>query len=565
MSKKTFLILLAIIILLGLFIRLTEYAQYPYGGDTKAVLTTAVMWFYPHEPFQVQLPDKTITTSFPGLFDQGEPPVGHIIIGAGCMLSGEDFSNVRDASPMYYPNRPRLLGQQFTNAKPYCDAPIYLFGILTFLTLILLTYLLTSSKLSTLFGASFFAFYPALLDFSRQMHVDVISWFFITLTLIFLYLAFKEEKYSKNEKIFSIAAAISVALAVASKFSAGLMLFLAAALFIKKYKPEILNLIRKSEIDKNLVKLVITLIIIFTIAFLAPFQFSPENVVNTYKKFNSHNPGDSSFGLNWNILDNLNSTFLIHINILDLLLLTISLYIIYKLIRKTEKTSSETFILYSLSFLLIGYLFSNAFHLARIATPYLFIVPITMSLIFSGQYTIGEKLKVGKYFTIFIIIYLLLAFTTAYASKPDFQVKNPLTCHLSAVGCKIKYSEESATKELVSFLKQNLKEKETAIGDLTETFYFEMEQSQAEQNYLFDIAFQQQTGKPPTLIEKMLYFKPDNKTVKYIILSAGNTEKEAEEIRRVHKPIKTISYKNQQTYEIYDLRKDEGYSSYTSV
>jgi len=495
------------------------------------------------------------------LFDQGEPPLGHMIIGSGCMFSGEDFSNIKQASPMYYPNRARLLGQQFTKAKPYCEAPIYLFGILLFIILIILSYLLVKNHLAVLFSASFFAFYPLMQDFSRQMHVDIISWVFIALSLIFIYMAYLEEKQTKKEYIYFTLTAVFLALSLATKFSAGLMLILAMLIFILKYKKEIIELIKsiadkinakeqKAKLNADLIKLMLTIIIVFGIIFLAPFQFSISNVFDTYAKFNSHNPGDSTAGIHINIIKTLADTFLININILDLILFIVSLYILYQIITKKEKTKSEIFILASWFIFIFGFLFANAFHLTRIASPYLFIIPITMSLIFSGSY----KPKINKkYLSIILIICIIFAFTIAFNAKPDFQAKNPIICHFNEYGCQTSYSEEYGTEQLVKFMKENLQKGETAIGDLTETFYFQMLQNQAEQNYLFDIQFRQQTGRAPNLIEKAFYFQPDSKKVRYVVLRKNNNDSDAETIRNSLNPVKTITYKNQKIYEIYDI------------
>ena len=123
---KLFLLFLFIIMVLGLFVRLNDFSEVGYWNDDMTTLPTGLLAFYPH-------------SFFPGLAGQGEPILGNLIIGAGCMLSGENFSAVSELKPMFYPGREELLGSQLVNAFPYCHIPMYLFGVLFFLAISLLS------------------------------------------------------------------------------------------------------------------------------------------------------------------------------------------------------------------------------------------------------------------------------------------------------------------------------------------------------------------------------------------------------------------------------------------
>src|SRR3989338_11621984 len=105
-QDKLFLVLLIIIILLGIFIRFYKFSEVGYLNDDMAHIPAGLMWFYPHD-------------YFPGL-NYGNPPLGDMIIGAGCMLSGEDFSGVSQVKPFFYPDRFNLLGEALSKADSYC-------------------------------------------------------------------------------------------------------------------------------------------------------------------------------------------------------------------------------------------------------------------------------------------------------------------------------------------------------------------------------------------------------------------------------------------------------------
>src|SRR3989344_4856864 len=179
-EDKIFAITFLLIIFLGLFIRLYEYDQVGLWNDDVSTIPSGLLWFYPH-------------SYFPGLSGHSEPPVGNILIGAGCMLSGEDFSKVSEIKPTFYPGREELIGQELVKAEGYCHFPIYLFGILFFIMIVILSFSLLE-RYSAVFVVSFFAFYPVLLSFSRWIHVDVILYFFAAAFLFFMWNFYNSEK-----------------------------------------------------------------------------------------------------------------------------------------------------------------------------------------------------------------------------------------------------------------------------------------------------------------------------------------------------------------------------------
>src|SRR3989338_5844376 len=162
-STASKLILLAIVIL-GIYLRFSNFSGEGYWNDDMTTIPTALLWFYPH-------------SYYPGLAGQGEPALGNYFIGLGCMLSGQDFSKVTKIQPMFYPGRPELIGKEMAAAKKYCHLPVYVFGILFFIAISLLAMLLLD-EFSSLYAIAFFAFLSFTLQLSRWIHVDMLAYFF---------------------------------------------------------------------------------------------------------------------------------------------------------------------------------------------------------------------------------------------------------------------------------------------------------------------------------------------------------------------------------------------------
>ena len=173
-------------------------------------IPTALLWFYPH-------------SYYPGLAGQGEPGLGNYFIGLGCMLSGQDFSKVTEIQPMFYPGRPGLIGREMVNAEKYCRLPMYAFGLLFFIAIIILAMLLLD-EYASIFAIAFYSFSSFILLLSRWIHVDTIEYFFLAIGLIFLWKFYVKEINAKYEKLFLILAALSFGFALATKLPAGVFL-----------------------------------------------------------------------------------------------------------------------------------------------------------------------------------------------------------------------------------------------------------------------------------------------------------------------------------------------------
>src|SRR3989344_4637722 len=122
-NDRFLLVLFLIVVISGIFIRLNDFSEVGYWNDDQATIPAGLMWFYPH-------------SYFPGL-NYGNPPLGDMIVGAGCMLSGEDFSKVSEVKPFFYPDRFSLLGDPLSRSDTECHLPMYFFGILFFIIIVI--------------------------------------------------------------------------------------------------------------------------------------------------------------------------------------------------------------------------------------------------------------------------------------------------------------------------------------------------------------------------------------------------------------------------------------------
>ena len=561
-NDKLFLILL-LLISLGIFLRLNDYSEVGYWNDDISTIPSGLLWFYPH-------------SYFPGLSGVSEPPLGNMIIGAGCMLSGEDFSKVSEIKPTFYPGRGELIGSELVKAEGYCHFPIYLFGILFFIMVIILSFSLLE-RYSAIFAVSFFAFYPALLSFSRWIHVDVILYFFAAAFLFFMWNFYNSEKSSSKEKTNLVISAIFLGLASATKFSIGSFIFFGGFIILEKYKEEFLSLLKKvliifklnladkiksiGDYKKPLI-LLILFFIIFLAVFLIPFKLNPINAYDTYERYTTFtSPEFAKAYFDFNLIRILTYTFLSQANILDTLLFLFSIIIFSKLLF-IKKDKREKFILSLVVFFLISAItFSQALDIPRISLPYLIGIVFLMSLAFSSKsYSIFETFRINKkkiFFAVFILIYIIYSFSIAYLSSPYFITSNPITCHFIRDKCNPGLAGYSA-KSTGNYLNEILKDNETFIGFEGVIFYY-VRREQDLQNFYFEQIVQQNLGRLPTAEEKIKYFHPSNQSVRYVLLNANPisgrdyTDPLLIDLRDNFEPNHRIILNNKETVWIYDL------------
>ncbi|MBS3151738.1 hypothetical protein J4443_05145 [Candidatus Woesearchaeota archaeon] len=522
-QDKLFLIILSAVLILGIFIRLYEFSEVGYWNDDVSTIPTGLLVFYPSQ-------------FFPGLSGQGEPILGNLIIGAGCMLSGEDFSRVSEIKPMFYPGREILIGEQLINAFPYCHLPIYLFGIFFFLIISLLAIFILD-RYSSIFAISFYAFYPSLLQFSRWVHVDVIGYVFIALGLLFLWKAYSSEE-TKKEAFLFVLSFISFALSSATKLSNGIFLFFAMFILIEKYKTEFFEIIKKigakldlgifkkfePRTDMNylrLIKIFVLSLVSYIVVFLIPFKLNPKNLFDVVTKYQSINPEDSKLTINTDIFRSI-LNFLITVNIIDIILLFFSLVIFIKLIR-AKKDRKEKFVLYLFSLFIVSLIFFRALIYQRVFTALSIGLIFLMSLAFSEKsYSIHNLFRIKRkkeFLVISLLIYIILSFTVALSVSPHFESKNPTICKFYPSRCRLNLIS-FVQKDIADYLNNTLTDNETFFWPLSDVLYYYIRQEQGLQKYLFDQYFIERFNRYPTAQEQVNYFKPNNQNVRYIILEA---------------------------------------------
>lgn len=557
---KFLMVILFLIIALGIFIRLNDASLVGYWNDDMTTIPTGLLFFYPYE-------------LYPGLAGQGEPILGNIIIAAGCMLSGEDFSKVSEVKPMFYPGRETLIGEELIKAFPYCHLPMYLFSILFFLTICLFSINLLD-KYSSIFAISFYAFYPEILKFSRWIHVDIFGYFFVALGLLFLWWAYNSEKTRKEILLF-IVSFTSFALAFTTKLPNGMFIVFAVFILLEKYSKEFFDILKKigsklnlefvKRIKENeeincsrLINILVYSILSYLIVFLAVFYFNPKNFFNIINKYQSIETSYSTLAFNTEIFDMISEFFLL-VNILDVILVIFSLWIFFKLIANKERNNNEKFILYLLLFLILSIIITKALNFPRVLVAFLFGLIFLMSLAFSEKYSIFKIFRVKNirvYNIGFLIIYIIFSFSIAFYSSPHFSNRNFIFCRFSEVGCDPPDIAGFAQKDVANYFNDILKENETFLSTGLIIHYY-VRRNQHLQEFLFDQFFSNKVGRRPTLIEKIEYFHPDNQTIRYVAIRPNKFRTEDELIINLRKdfiPNKTIKLKKTDAVWIYDLQ-----------
>ena len=550
-ENKILLMILIATIILGTYLRLTDYAQEGIRTDSLTTLTGGILWFYPH-------------SFYPGLIHY-QPPVGHYLIGKSCMLSGKDFSEVSKASPYFIPTMPTVIGKSYAKAENSCFIVIYLSSLLVFLGLILLSYSLLETK-SFIYATAFFAFFPAMLFFGRMMIVEVITWLFAVYAFLLLWKFYTAEKGSKKEKIYFTLSAIIIALAVATKFTAALFIIFSLILLTEKYYNNLKTSLKKGRIPKAILYNATIFTIVLTITFLIPFQMNPQNLKDVYTAQTS-TMGTAEMSLSLNTLQIIWKV-IIKSNPLDTLIILYSLYILYYLLKKKQKSPEEKYILYlTLFFIASTTLFPGTLAYRR-AIMFFFGVPLLMSLAFSGkEYSIFNKIKTLKthektIFIAIILIYIISCTALLHPIKPYYsQYKNPLICTAFNSGCEY-ITPIPINKITANELKTVVKENETYyMYPENPDIYPYINHEDYYKIWRIKDAITRQKKQEVALeeiIQNYNYFAEQNneKPIKYLIIAKQKDYKDplAKNLIKNHTPAKTVTINNIEVSYIYNLK-----------
>ena len=558
LKDKKYLFCIIIILLLAIIVRFSNYSSVEYWSDDVGVVPHALLWYYPYP-------------IYPGLSGTAEPGLSHLIIGKFCLMSQEDFSRVSEIQPGFLVGRPELIGKQLVNADNYCHLPMYIFGLLFLITMIVLAILLLD-KPSSLFMISFISFYPSILELSRFIHPDIIQWFFITCNLLFLWKAYSIEKSSKKELTYFILSSIFIGLAFATKFTSGIFIPFFIAILYLKYKEEVNNhlhsLLNKLNIKikkteerntKPLIKIILGSIIAFNIAFWPIFKFSLTTLIQVIKQQAFLFPRNVRQGFNPTFYEGIKKIIL-QMDPITTIAFLFSFYICYLLIKKKDKTKEETFILSLFILYIITILLSKPItdEIPRLSLLLILIAPI-LSLTFSNKaYSLLNKFKIHSKIILYLILIVLIILGSynSYTQIPKFAITNPLVCPFFKEECNLIKYNSFLVKPIANKLNEILKEEETfepnGYGNI---MYYYTRQEEDIQNYGFKTAFKEQIGRPSRLEEKILYWHPFNRTIRYLVI-IENAElefpEESTEIQTKLLPAYRFDFPNQKGY-IYDL------------
>lgn len=559
-QNKLFYILMLVILVTGTAIRFSDYAAEGYDMDAQNVLAAATYWYYP--PYKV----------FPGMIYQ-EPPLGDIIIGAGCMASGEDFSNTREITPLYFPNRALLIGESTTKAESYCFFPIYLFSVI-FLIIIAVMAGIMLGKIPALYMTAFVAYSPLLITWGRRMHVDIILWAILALGLLFLWLGYSAEPNSRKERKYFILSFIFLGLAGATKYTVGLYMITAPLLFIEKHRKELviylgklskmlsLNVWEKHAAEKINIYTLKTLAystIAMAAAFLAPYKFSVSNVLEMLKVFTTQNrPGAGTAHISWNFFKGIYA-HLVYMNIFDTIILLLAIFTLIFIIIKRDKEPLEKFVLYLMMLQIIALTFVGDLLLGIggvfRSVPYMFGMLLLMALAISDKpYSITKLFNVNKkYLYAFLLIYIIFSSYTIYAA-PFRQRANDFVCYLNEKDCK-EIVSAAQPKAAAEYMRPLLKENETYFhGDFDSTVYFYLRPETSDTLWQMITYSMQKAGRRPTIPEYQQMFASIGQKLRFVLLNPNVTEVEdRKEFMRMYEPNKILTAQGLELGYAYDL------------
>ncbi len=561
-SDKKLLLLLLFIVAAGIFVRLYKFSEVGYWGDDETTIPTGLLWFYGH-------------TYYPGLLGQGEPAFGNYIVGRACMLSGEDFSGVTQFQSRFYPGREILIGPQLARANNYCHAPMYIFGIIFFLAIILFASMLLG-KYGTIFIALVVAFNPFFLQFSRWIHVDIFLYAFTVLGLIFLLMALRAEKGNRLELFWWLLAIAMMALAFSVKLPASMYMLFSGLMISIKYWPEIkyfLHLFcRKLDLGffKNVEHpnycrsyIILALLAIGVSGFIFQYTFEGlSNIPVVIKAYQLQAAELSHFVFNKQFISN-TIGFLLYFSNLELIFLIAGIfYIPYFAMRSVKGSLNDKFILCLLGLWLFLLLSLPTMSLERVYFLFSFGI-LLMSGMVMGKLADRVQLWYGHhkgkliYIFIILIIMALPLFMAIYAS-PDFIINDRFYNILKSP----KTISSPATfggRWIGEYLSGMLGPNETYFtADQMNIPTYYVRHNQQLLYYLFRENFKSKMGRSPSVDEYIQYFKPNGQRIRYLLIDpvTQNQEPYVQGILNNYKPMHIIyqpSIRKVETIRVYDL------------
>jgi len=566
-NNKILVIILIAALILGFYLRFDDYGAEGYNSDDMNTIPAAVFAYYPHD-------------YFPGLVST-EPPLGNYIIGLGCMASGEDFSKVSNVKPLFFPDRSAYIGEAVKNAENYCWAPIYIFGILFLIGVIIFAFSFFSDIYSSAYFIIFFIFFSEILASSRRLKVDIILFTFVIFALAFLWKGYKAKKGLFKEYVYFFIAFAFLGLGGATKFPIGALMIFSFLLLLEKYKDEVIHITHKLlrlidlKILENKVKenvnikslLINIIVIIFSASFFMMlfFNFSIKNLLDTYYYMTSLNwSGVQTLGFSISNFFHLINELLIKLNFIDILIYIFSIFILIKIIFKKHKTQQEKFAVYMLllCFLIVTIFKSGVVSSVGHAMPFMFGFFILASLAFSNKtYSIFNTLKIKQtYFTTFMILYVIISFFSLYFAPFHQVYKNPLYCSVfNAAECEISLYSFS-TKPVTKYFDSVLKEDETFLP--TGIYNFYTRHNDDIFWWMFYSSFMKQTGKEPRLEDYLKYYKPEGSRVRYVHTDVSTNDNPEDMkglgidtalLKKDYKPNHIIKIFDKDSAYIYDL------------
>tara|TARA_Y100000034_G_scaffold132855_1_gene196850 strand:+ start:176 stop:1339 length:1164 start_codon:yes stop_codon:yes gene_type:complete len=382
---------------------------------------------------------------------------------------------------------------------------------------------------------------------------------------------------SKKENTNLTFSAIFLGLSFATKFTGAMFFFFAMVIMLDKYKQEFLSLIKIICKKLNLTlfqsieyispKKLIYQSSLFTIIFafiaLIPFKLNPMNILATRAIYQQFNGDLGKINLKISTIFRTLQEFALGLNVIDTILLLFSIYLLFRLLRQVDKTKIERFILYLiLLFVITTILFPVLIPVAR-SFPFLLGVIFLISLAFSNRdYSLFNLFKIKNkktFFLIFIVIYLIFSSFVAFSASPYFTTKNDLACTLMPNNsyCTPNFIGFES-RALAEYLAPLMTEEETFMG-YAGILFFHIRPEQGLIDYHFDEGFRSQVGRYSTFLEKAQYYRPSNRTIRYIVLPPdykGEDEATRAFIEQA-KPIKRLELKGSEVAIIYDLKNLE--------
>jgi len=298
---------------------------------------------------------------------------------------------------------------------------------------------------------------------------------------------------------------------------------------------------------------------------MIPYQMDPKNFMDVYNAYKTAAPETANISIGLGIVS-VFKHLMPTMNIIDILAILFSIFILYKLARNHDKTPKEKFIFYNaILFIIITTFYGDNLGGIRLM-PFFFMIILLLSLAFSDiqQYSIFHQLKLRKYerkiFYIMMAVYIVMSIASLLPVTPYYLARtNQIYCTITGDD-SCNYTPYPTIKLVSSELSKIMKDDETYYYSGLSENYMYTRSDDFYPMWQLQTYIQKEYKITPTIYDIIQTYNFNNRRIKYVVIPAGAQRPEEKKIAESIKPFRTVKAINipvAYIYKVDDLQETQ--------